>query len=50
MPYVLAAPADPGTVDITVFAQYGLLAIIAAMLIWFARSAHQRERDRADRL
>lgn len=50
MPNVLAAPIDPGTIDITVFAQYGILGVIAAMLIWFARGAHQRERDRADRL
>lgn len=42
--------ADSGDVDITVFAQYGVLGIIAAMLIWFAKGAHQRERDRADRL
>ena len=47
---LLAAP-DPGsTFDLAVFAQYGVLGIIAAMLIWFARGAHQRERDRADRL
>ncbi len=46
----LAADAGGGGIDITVFAQYGVLGIIAAMLIWFARGAHQRERDRADRL
>lgn len=42
--------ADAGTVDITVFAQYGVLGVIAALLIWFAKGAHQRERDRADRM
>lgn len=42
--------ADAGTADLTVFAQYGILGVIAAMLIWFAKGAHQRERDRADRL
>lgn len=36
--------------DLSVFAQYGVLGVIAAMLIWFAKSAHQRERERADRL
>lgn len=39
-----------GGVDLTVFAQYGVLGVIAAMLIWFAKGAHQRERDRADRM
>lgn len=39
-----------GAIDFSVFAQYGVLGIIAAMLIWFARGAHQRERDRADRM
>lgn len=42
--------ADQGSIDFTVFAQYGVLGIIAAMLIWFAKGAHQRERDRADRM
>lgn len=42
--------ADTGAVDLTIFAQYGVLGIIAAMLIWFAKGAHQRERDRADRM
>ncbi len=41
---------DGSGVDLTVFAQYGVLGIVAAMLIWFARGAHQRERDRADRM
>lgn len=36
---------DPGT-----FAQYGVLGVIAALLIWFAKGAHQRERERADRM
>lgn len=38
------------TPDINLFAQYGVLGIIAAMLIFFAKGAHQRERDRADRM
>jgi hypothetical protein len=49
----LAAPlaADPtGALDLSVFAQYGILGILALMLIFFARGAHQRERERADRL
>jgi hypothetical protein len=42
--------ADPsGALDLSVFAQYGILGILALMLIIFARGAHQRERDRADR-
>jgi len=44
-----AADAATG-VDIGVLAQYGVLGIFAAMLVWFAKGAHQRERDRADRL
>ncbi len=47
---VWAADAGGSPIDLTVFAQYGILGVIAAMLIWFARGAHQRERDRADRL
>jgi hypothetical protein len=46
----LTADAGGTSLDLTVFAQYGVLGIIAAILIWFARGAHQRERDRADRL
>lgn len=46
----LAAESGGGSVDLTVFAQYGPLGIIAALLIWFAKGAHQRERDRADRM
>lgn len=46
----LAAESGSGSVDLTVFAQYGVLGIIAALLIWFAKGAHQRERDRADRM
>lgn len=46
----VAAEDGSGSVDLTVFAQYGVLGIIAAMLIWFAKGAHQRERDRADRM
>jgi gas vesicle protein len=42
---------DTGTsADVATFAQYGVLGIIAALLIFFAKGAHQRERDRADRL
>lgn len=48
---VLAAEGDQvGGIDIGVLAQYGVLGIFAALLVWFARGAHQRERDRADRL
>lgn len=31
-------------------AQYGILGIFTGILIWFAKGAIQRERDRADRL
>lgn len=47
---LFAAGGDGATVDFTVFAQYGVLGIVASLLIWFAKGAHQRERDRADRL
>jgi hypothetical protein len=46
----ILAVAEPGSLDLAVFAQYGVLGILALMLIFFARGAHQRERDRADRL
>ncbi len=43
--------ADPtGSLDLSVFAQYGVLGIITLILILFARGAYQRERDRADRI
>lgn len=43
--------AEPsGALDVSVFAQYGVLGILAGMLIWFAKGAHQREKDRSDRL
>jgi hypothetical protein len=50
----LAYQSDAGgssSVDILSFlSQYGPLGVITALLIWFSRGAHQRERDRADRL
>jgi hypothetical protein len=50
--YFLAplAAIDASPVDLGAFAQYGILGVLAVMLIWFAKGAHQRERDRADRL
>jgi hypothetical protein len=39
-----------GTANVATFAQYGVLGIVASLLVWFAKNAHQRERDRADRL
>jgi hypothetical protein len=39
-----------GSFDVGVLAQYGVLGIFAVILIFFAKGAHQRERDRADRL
>lgn len=48
---LLILAADPtGSLDLSIFAQYGVLGILALMLIFFARGAHQRERERADRL
>lgn len=46
----LAEPATENLGNLGLLAQYGPLGIIAALLIWFARGAHQRERDRADLL
>jgi hypothetical protein len=40
----------PAVGDVTTLTQYGVLGIVASLLVWFAKSAHQRERDRADRL
>ncbi len=37
-------------IDPSIFAQYGVLGVIAGLLIWFAKSAHQRERDKVDKL
>lgn len=42
--------AGDGQLDLNVFAQYGVLGIVTAGLIFFAKGAHQREKDRADRL
>lgn len=43
--------ADVSTgVDYSVFAQYGVLGVITVLLVWFAKGAHQREKDRSDRL
>ncbi len=51
MPQPLTAVAEPaGGLDLAVFAQYGVLGILVLILIYFAKNAHQRERDRADRL
>jgi hypothetical protein len=49
-PLWLAADAGGGGIDVAIFAQYGVLGIIASILIWFAKGAHQREKDRSDRL
>lgn len=42
--------ADAGGVDLAVLGQYGVLGVVAAMLLLYARGSVQRERDRADRL
>jgi hypothetical protein len=47
----LAAVDTTGSgIDVGVLAQYGVLGVVTTLLLWFARSAIQRERDRADRL
>lgn len=46
----LLAEAVTSSIDIGVLAQYGVLGVFAFILVVFARGAHQRERDRADRL
>ncbi len=46
---VLLAAAGDGAADLAVFAQFGAVGIIAAMGIWFAKGAHQRERDHTDK-
>jgi hypothetical protein len=48
-PWTVLADAA-GTVDYSIFAQYGVLGIVTAGLIWFAKGTHQRERERSDRL
>lgn len=47
---VAAVAGGSAGIDLTVFAQYGVLGVIAVILIWFAKGAHQRERERADRM
>lgn len=50
-PYLARLAAEVGgNIDPTVFAQYGVLGVVAGLLIWFAKGAVQRERDRGDRL
>jgi hypothetical protein len=50
-PQVVAVDASGGGgIDLAVFANYGVVGVVAAILIWFAKGAHQRERDRGDRL
>lgn len=50
-PMMLFQLADAApSLDVTIFAQYGVLGVVAVLLIWFAKGAHQRERDRADRM
>lgn len=46
----LAAEAADVPIGVEKLLEYGPLGIIAGVLIWFARGAYQRERDRADRL
>lgn len=46
----IMAAAEDMSFDMSLFAEYGVLGIIALMLIIFAKGAHQRERDRADRM
>lgn len=41
-----AVGADPTQVD---WVQYGVLGIFTAILVWFAKGAYQREKDRSDR-
>lgn len=46
-PVAAAADAPPGVNNL---AQYGVLGILGAALLWFAYRAYQREVTRADRL
>lgn len=48
--YINLAADTTGGVGIDVLAQYGVLGVFATMLVWFAKGAHQRERERGDRL
>lgn len=47
---LIVADTGGSSVDFSVFFQYGVLGVVAVLLIFFAKNAHQRERDRADRL
>lgn len=37
-------------IDLSVFAQYGLLGVLTVGLIWFAKGAYKRETDHVDKL
>jgi len=40
----------PSGVDLSIFAQYGVLGVFVVILILYARISYRREIDRADRL
>lgn len=44
------AGGDGGEINLGLLSQYGILGLVTSGLIWFAKGAHQREKDRADRL
>jgi len=48
--YALASAAEATPTGLVDLAQYGVLGIVAVGLIVFARNAHKREQDRADRM
>lgn len=49
-PRVLLGDVAPPGVDLSMFAQYGVLGVFVIILIVFARTSYKREIDRADRL
>lgn len=50
VPLYVPLAAEAGGSGYADLAQYGVLGIVAIGLIIFAKGAHQRERDRADRM
>ncbi len=46
---ILAAVTDAAPGGVNDFIQYGVLGVFTAILIWFAKGAYQREKDRSDK-
>ncbi len=48
LPFAAVADVAPAA-GVGDFVQYGVLGVFTAILIWFAKGAYQREKDRSDK-